>query len=61
MLRFMIPIYVLVTAAMAAITLDIVAHFGFGVAGSTIRADALVGVIFAGVTVAGSTLLMRKK
>jgi hypothetical protein len=61
MIRYMIPIYVLVTAVMAAITLDIIVHFGFGVAGSTIRTDALVGIIFVAVTLVGSTLLMRNK
>jgi hypothetical protein len=61
MSRFFIPIYVLVTAVMAAITLDIVAHFGFGVARSTIRVDALAGIIFVMVALAGSALLKRNK
>jgi len=61
MIRFIVPIYVLVTAVMAAITLDIVAHFGFGIARSTIRTDALAGIIFVGIALAGGSLLTRKK
>ena len=61
MIRFLVPIYVLVTAVMAAIALDIVVHFGFGIASSTIRADALVAIIFIGITLASGTLLMRNK
>jgi len=41
--------------------MDIVAHFGFGIANSTIRTDALVGIIFVGITLTGSALLMRNK
>jgi hypothetical protein len=58
---FIIPIYVLVAAVMAATVLDIVAHFGFGIAGSTIRTDALAGIIFVGIALAGGTLLKRNK
>jgi hypothetical protein len=61
MIRFLVPIYVLVTAVMAAIMVDITVHFGFGIASSTIRTDALVGIIFVGVVLAGSTLLKRNK
>jgi hypothetical protein len=61
MIRYIVPIYVLITAVMAAITLDIVAHFGFGIDRSTIRTDALVGIIFVGIALAGSALLMRNK
>jgi hypothetical protein len=61
MMRFIVAIYVLVTAVMAAITLDIVVYFGFGVARSTIRTDALAGIILVGVALVGSTLLRRNK
>jgi len=61
MIRFVVPFYVLITAVMAAILMDIVAHFGFGITSSTIRTDALLGIIFVGITLAGSTLLMRNK
>ena len=46
---------------MTAIMLDIVAHFGFGIARSSIRTDALAGIIFVGIALAGSTLLKRDK
>jgi hypothetical protein len=61
MIRFIVPIYMLVTAVMTATVLDIVAHFGFGIARSTIRIDALAGIIFVGIALAGSTLLKRNK
>ena len=61
MIRFIVPIYVLVTAIMAATILVVVAHFGLGIARSTIRTDALVGIIFVGIALAGSTLLKRDK
>jgi hypothetical protein len=61
MIRFIVPIYVLITAVMGAILMDIVVHFGFGIANSTIRTDALVGIIFVGITLTASTLLMRNK
>jgi hypothetical protein len=61
MIRLLVPIYVLVTAVMAAIALDIVVHFGFGIARSTIRTDALAGIIFVGIVLAGSSILMRNK
>jgi hypothetical protein len=61
MIRFLIPFYVFVTAVMAAIMLDIVAHFGFSIARSSIRTDALAGIIFVGIALAGSTLLKRDK
>jgi hypothetical protein len=46
---------------MTAITLDIVVHFGFGIHRSIIRTDALMGIIFVGIALAGSTLLKRNK
>jgi hypothetical protein len=61
MTRYLVPIYALITASMAAIGLDIVVHFGFGVGSSAIRTDALVGIIFVGMALAGSTLIMRNK
>ena len=61
MIHYIIPVYVLITAVMAAIALDIVVHFGFGVGSSAIRTDALVGIIFVGVALAGGALLMRNK
>jgi hypothetical protein len=61
MIRFIVPFYMLVTAVMAATFLIIVVHFGFGFARSTIRIDALAGIIFAGAAFAGSSLLNRKK
>jgi hypothetical protein len=61
MIRFIVPIYVLVTAIIAATVSIIVAHFGLGIARSTIRTDALVGIIFVGLALAGSTLLKRNK
>ena len=61
MIRFIVPIYVLVTAIMAATILVVVAHFGLGIARSTIRTDALVGIIFVWIALAGSTLLKRDK
>jgi hypothetical protein len=61
MIRFIVPIFVLGTAVMVATILVVVAHFGLGIARSTIRTDALVGIIFVGVALAGSTLLKRDK
>src|SRR5450759_3501981 len=46
---------------MVATILVVVAHFGLGIARSTIRTDALVGIIFVGIALAGSTLLKRDK
>ena len=46
---------------MVATILVGVAHFGLGIARSTIRTDALVGIIFVGIALAGSTLLKRDK
>jgi len=46
---------------MVATILVVVAHFGLGMARSTIRADALAGIIFVGIALAGSTLLKRDK
>ena len=59
MIRFIVPIFVLGTAVMVATILVVVAHFGLGIARSTIRTDALVGIIFVGIALAGSTLLKR--
>jgi hypothetical protein len=61
MIRFIVPIFVLGTAIMVATILVVVAHFGLGIARSTIRTDALVGIIFVGIALAGSTLLKRDK
>jgi hypothetical protein len=61
MIRFIVPIFVLGTAVMVATILVVVAHFGLGIARSTIRTDALVGIIFVGIALAGSTLLKRDK
>jgi hypothetical protein len=61
MVRFIIPIYFLGTALMVATILGVAAHFGLGIARSTIRTDALVGIIFVGIALAGSTLLKRNK
>ena len=61
MIRFIVPIFVLVTAVMVATILVVVAHFGLGIARSTIRTDALAGIIFVGIALAGSTLLKRDK
>jgi hypothetical protein len=46
---------------MAAVFLIIVGHFGLGIARSTIRTDALAGIIFVGIALVGSTLLKRNK
>ena len=46
MIRFIVPIFVLGTAVMVATILVVVAHFGLGIARSTIRTDALVWVSF---------------
>ncbi len=51
----------LVTAVMAATFLIIVVHFGFGIARSTIRTNALAAIIFTGATFAGGSLFTRKK
>ena len=59
MIRFIVPIFVLGTAVMVATILVVVAHFGLGIARSTIRTDALVGISFVGIALAGSTLLKR--
>ena len=61
MIRFIVPIFVFGTAVMVATILVVVAHFGLGIARSTIRTDALVGIIFVGIALAGSTLLKRNK
>ena len=61
MIRFIVRIFVLGTAVMVATVLVVVAHFGLGIARSTIRTDALVGIIFVGIALAGSTLLKRDK
>ena len=61
MIRFIVPIFVLGTAVMVATILVVVAHFGLGITRSTIRTDALVGIIFVGIALAGSTLLKRDK
>jgi hypothetical protein len=61
MIRFIVPIFVLGTAVMVATILVVVAHFGLGIARSTIRTDALAGIIFVGIALAGSTLLKRDK
>jgi hypothetical protein len=61
MIRFIVPIFVLGTAVMVATILVVVAHFGLGIARSTIRTDALVGIISVGIALAGSTLLKRDK
>jgi len=61
MVRFIIPIYFLGTALMVATILGVAAHFGLGIARSTIRTDALAGIIFVGIALAGSTLLKRDK
>jgi hypothetical protein len=61
MIRFIVPIFVLGTAVMVATILVVVAHFGLGIARSTIRTDALVGIIFVGITLAGSNLLKPDK
>ena len=49
------------TAVMVATILVVVAHFGLGIARSTIRTDALVGIIFVWIALAVSTLLKRDK
>ena len=46
---------------MVATILVVVAHFGLGIARNTIRTDALVGIIFVWIALAGSTLLKRDK
>jgi hypothetical protein len=61
MVRFIIPIYFLGTALMVATILGVAAHFGLGIARSTIRTDALAGIIFVGIALVGSTLLKRNK
>ena len=61
MVRFIIPIYFLGTALMVATILGVAAHFGLGIARSAIRTDALAGIIFVGIALAGSTLLKRNK
>jgi hypothetical protein len=61
MIRFIVPIFVLGTAVMVATILVVVAHFGLGIARSTIRTDALVGIIFVGIALAGSNLLKPDK
>jgi hypothetical protein len=61
MIRFIVPIFVLGTAVMVTTILVVAVHFGLGIARSTIRTDALVGIIFVGIALAGSTLLKRDK
>ena len=61
MIRFIVPIFVFGTAVMVATILVVLAHFGLGIARSTIRTDALVGIIFVGIALAGSTLLKWDK
>jgi len=61
MVRFIIPIYFLGTAVIVATILGVAAHFGLGIARSTIRTDALAGIIFVGIALVGSTLLKRNK
>jgi hypothetical protein len=61
MARFIVPIFVLGIAVMVATILGVVAHFGLGVARSTIRTDALAGMIFVAIALAGSALLERNK
>ena len=46
---------------MVATILGVVAHFGLGMARSTIRTDALEGIIFFGIVLAVGTLLKRNK
>ena len=59
--RLILPIFALITAVMTAVFLIIVGHFGLGIARSTIRTDALAGIIFVGIALVGSTLLKRNK
>jgi hypothetical protein len=61
MARFVVPIFVFGTAVMVATILGVVAHFGLGMARSTIRTDALEGIIFVGMVLAVGTLLKRNK
>jgi hypothetical protein len=61
MARFVVPIFVLGSAVMVATILGVVAHFGLGMARSTIRTDALEGIIFVGMVLAVGTLLKRNK
>jgi len=61
MVLFIIPIYFLGTAIIVATILGVVSHFGLGIARSTIRTDALAGIIFVGIALVGSTLLKRNK
>ena len=61
MVRFIIPIYFLGTAIVVATILGVVAHFDLGIARSSIRTDALAGIIFVGIVLAGSTLLKRNR
>ena len=50
MIRFIVPIFVLGTAVMVATILVVVAHFGLGIARSTIRTDALAAVSYTHLT-----------
>jgi hypothetical protein len=61
MARFVVPIFVFGTAVMVATILGVVAQFGLGMARSTIRTDALEGIIFVGMVLAVGTLLKRNK
>jgi hypothetical protein len=61
MVRFIIPIYFLGTAIMVATILGLVSRFGLDIARSTVRTDALAGMIFVGIALAGSALLKRNK
>jgi hypothetical protein len=61
MIRFIVPIFVLGTAVTVATILAVVAHLGLGMARSTIRTDAVAGIIFVVIVLAGSTLLKRNR
>jgi hypothetical protein len=61
MIRFIVPLYMLGTAVVVATILGVVAHFGLGIARSTIRTDALVGIIFVVIVLAGSALIWRDR
>lgn len=61
MVRFIIPIHFLGTATVVATILGVGSQFGLGIARSTVRTDALAGIIFVGIALAGSALLKRNK
>jgi hypothetical protein len=46
---------------MVATILGLVSRFGLDIARSTVRTDALAGMIFVGIALAGSALLKRNK